>query len=202
MGASPQGPAGSQPGAARAVGTNSPPAPAKRLMKTFKTYFLVMLFLFCGCDSSPSPLAQDRIETRAAGKDGWLQGSTHKQIDTIARHLRGNDLAMWEVGYRYGELFWSGSAGNWALAAYQIKKIRLTMELAIQRRPARAPSYANFFEDGLTELNTAIHAKDLDAFDRSFRQLTSACNACHAAEKLEFFRVQKPTSRSAPLGPR
>ncbi len=153
----------------------------------------LLLILLTACNQTPQPMSP-------SGKEGWLKGSAHDQMDTVARHLRGNDLAMWEVGYRYGELYWAGSEGNWDLAAYQMKKIRLAMDLAVERRPNRVASYEAFFSGGLPPINQAISAKDKVAFDTGFDQLTGACNVCHVAENLAFFAVRKPVYRSAPLG--
>ena len=152
----------------------------------------LLLAAAVGCGNAP--------EMADSGKDGWLKGGAGEQMETVARHLRGNDIAMWEVGYRFGELYWAGAEENWPLAAYQLTKIRLAMDLANQRRPKRAASYAAFFDEGLPEINEAVAAKDKAAFDTGFDVLTAACNSCHVAENLEFFVVRKPDYRPAPLG--
>lgn len=104
---------------------------------------IVVSSLLAACvapESEPRSVATQEEAMRASGKAGWLKGSAHSQIDTIARHLRGNDLAMWEVGYRYSELYWAGANENWDLADYQLTKIRLAIDLAIERRPGRKAS--------------------------------------------------------------
>lgn len=66
---------------------------------------------------APSPGASP------GGEAGWLsQGSVEERFAVVASQLRGFDVAMVEVGYRYGELYWAGRDGNWEFAAYQIEK--------------------------------------------------------------------------------
>jgi hypothetical protein len=45
-----------------------------------------------------------------------LTGSDEDKFDHVARQLRGFDMAMMEVGYRYTELFWAGQDKNWDYA--------------------------------------------------------------------------------------
>ena len=152
-----------------------------------------LLLALAGCGASDHPMD-------ASGKAGWLAGSAHEQMDTVARHLRGNDVAMWEVGYRFGELYWAGTESNWQLAGYQLTKIDLAMHLALQRRPGRAESYATYFREGPGAVEGAIAARDAAAFATGFEELTAACNRCHVSEDLGFFLVRTPDVRIAPLG--
>ncbi|CAM2064938.1 hypothetical protein SCOR_06155 [Sulfidibacter corallicola] len=151
--------------------------------------FSVSVLIHC---SAPAP--------EQVGKDGWLAGSPGEQMHEVARQLRGNDVAMWEIGYRYGELYWAGREENWDLAAYQLQKIKKSMDLAIVRRPKRAESYEVFFANGLPPVTRAVDAKDGESFEAGFQALTTACNACHIAENLAFFQVRQPVYRPAPLG--
>ena len=41
----------------------------------------------------------------------------------IEKHLRGLDVAMTEIGYRYGELHVAARERNWDYAKYQTEKI-------------------------------------------------------------------------------
>ena len=66
---------------------------------------------------------------------GWIEGSSDERWTTMERHLRGLDVAMVEVGYRYQELYWAGADENWSFADYQLTKIELALANALQRRP-------------------------------------------------------------------
>ena len=117
----------------------------------------------------------------------------------ISKHLRGLDVAMMETGYRYSELYWAGEDRNWDYAAYQLGKVRLTIELGIERRPKRAASAQGFLNGAVPQLGEAISKKDPALFRQRFEVLTAHCNACHAMEQMAFVRVKPPGHRVSPV---
>ena len=125
----------------------------------------------------------------------WIKGKDEAQIKTVEKHFRGLDLAMMETGYRYQELFWAGQDQNWDYATYQLQKIKLAMELALQRRPARAKSAEIFITETLPAMSQAVETRDTGIFNKQFNLLTSQCNKCHETEKVAFFNVRPPVSR-------
>jgi hypothetical protein len=133
----------------------------------------------------------------------WLADSTvDARFLKVAKHLRGLDQAMIEIGYRYEELFWAGRDRNWPFAAYQLGKIRLTLNNAVERRPRRAAS-AKMLDMPLRGVEQAVTAKDSGGFALAYRTLTASCNACHVAEKVEFMWVDAPSKRESVIrGPR
>lgn len=128
-------------------------------------------------------------------KGEWITGNKEEQLKTIEKHFRGFDMAMVEVDYRYQELFWAGKDNNWDYANYQLDKIKLTIENALQRRPKRANSSENFLTNILPEMKKSVDTKDTAIFNKSFEVLTLNCNSCHAAEKVPFFTVKPPLQR-------
>ena len=117
----------------------------------------------------------------------------------MERHLRGLDVAMVEVGYRYQELYWAGADENWAFADYQLKKIELALENALLRRPKRRPSSEALFAPSLDAIRLVVSAPERRDFDGAFAGLTAACNACHVAEGVPSFRVEIPSDRPSPI---
>ncbi len=127
----------------------------------------------------------------------WLaEGSTDERFTRVAKHLRGFDVAMAEVGYRYGELHWAGKDHNWGYAAYQLAKIETAVANGVERRPKRAAS-ARMLEAPSAAMKRAIEGRDSAAFDAAFASLTAACNACHQAEQVPFIRVEPPAIRAS-----
>lgn len=125
----------------------------------------------------------------------WLvTGSQDERWVKTARQLRGLDVAMIEIGYRYEELSFAGADRNWEYADYQLGKIALSLLNALERRPKRAES-AKMLDAPVTTLRQAIAAKDGAAFDAAFPTLTAMCNACHQAEKVGFMVVTTPSTR-------
>jgi hypothetical protein len=128
-------------------------------------------------------------------KGEWIGGTKEEQLKIIEKHLRGFDMAMIEVDYRYQELFWAGKDNNWDYASYQLDKIKLTIENALQRRPQRANSAENFLQNVLPEMKKSVESKDTAIFITTFKILTLNCNKCHVAEKVPFFTVEPPVQR-------
>jgi hypothetical protein len=137
-----------------------------------------------------------RHETPA---DTWIQGDSRERWATVARQLRGLDVAMVEMGYRYQELYWAGADANWEYADYQLRKLELSLETALERRPKRRSSAEALFLPSLGDMNQAIAGKERLGFDEAFAGLTAACNSCHSAEGVESFRVERPADRPSPI---
>ncbi len=133
-----------------------------------------------------------------SGRDGWLKGSPHEKLDVVARQLRGWDMTMVESGYRYQELYWAGTDGNWEYAAYQSEKIRQAIEYGFKRRPKRKAS-ADKFLAALQEMDSVVKRRDSVEFIPAFRMITTRCNDCHRDEKVPFFKVDIPTVRQSPV---
>lgn len=151
---------------------------------------LIVLPLLLGSCRQPPSL------DKAGGEGGWLKGTSQAKFETVAKQLRGFDMAMVETGYRYRELFWAGEQQNWPYADYQLKKIRTAIESGLERRPKRAASAQSFLTIVLPAVEEAVAKGDRDLFRVRFANLTSTCRTCHEAEQVGFIPVNPP---SAPL---
>ncbi len=132
---------------------------------------------------------------------GWIHGSESERWAQAEKHFRGLDMAMVEIGYRYQELHWAGHDGNWPFAAYQLEKIGLSLDRALERRPKRRASAEELFLPVLQDVGESIEFKDPVRFRSSFAEMTAACNACHEAEGVPSFRVARPIQRPSPIRP-
>jgi hypothetical protein len=147
------------------------------------------------CSSEGAP----RQEHEHPDGTEWIfEGDEDARHERIARQLRGFDVAMAEVGYRYTELHWAGHDRNWGYAEYQLEKIRTAIANGLERRPRRAAS-AQMIDAPLASVERAIEARDPTAFDRELGVLTAACNACHQAEAVPFVTVVRPATRLSPV---
>lgn len=138
-------------------------------------------------------------ENPPSGRDGWLKGTPHEKLDVVAKQLRGFDMAMVETGYRYQELYWGGTDGNWEYAAYQVEKIKQAIEYGLERRPKRATSAEHFIQEALPKMEKLVKEKDSVGFLAGYELLTKECNACHKEEKVPFFTVKPPLHRQSPV---
>ncbi|MFN6943584.1 MAG: hypothetical protein ACK4ND_01450 [Cytophagaceae bacterium] len=125
-------------------------------MKLIFSLFVPVIFL-ASCNVKSK---ENNNESVAANNNSWLRGSTEEKFKKVENHLRGFDIAMAEVGYRYTELYWAGCDSNWDYAEYQAVKIRRVIELAKERRPNRANSAIGFLDVGLKEMDNVIKNKD------------------------------------------
>ncbi|MCC6753086.1 MAG: hypothetical protein IT266_03770 [Saprospiraceae bacterium] len=130
----------------------------------------------------------------------WLRGTQKEKLEMIERQLRGFDVAMVEIGYRYQELYWAGVEKNWDYAQYQLEKIALVMECGLERRPRRRASAEDFLRNALPPVKASAEARDSMRFFVSFDSLTAGCNQCHAKEKLPYFAVRRPLTKPSPIG--
>jgi hypothetical protein len=134
----------------------------------------------------------------AAGS-GWIRGDPGQRWQAVERQLRGLDVAMVEIAYRYEELYWAGMDSNWEYAAYQVAKVNLSLENALERRPKRRASADELFLPLLDEMKRAVAARERAAFEEAFGELTAGCNACHAEEGVASFHVEPPSVRRSPI---
>jgi hypothetical protein len=132
---------------------------------------------------------------KVASNDNWLKGSHNEKFETVAKQLRGFDIAMMETGYRYTELYWAGKDKNWEYANYQLAKIKLTIEHGMERRPLRARSAQPFLQNSIPAMKAAINKKDSSVFNKNFIMFQTACNSCHIAEKVPFIQTGIPEKR-------
>jgi hypothetical protein len=129
----------------------------------------------------------------------WLKGAPEQKLLTVEKQLRGLDVAMAEVGYRFTELYFAGQERNWDYAKYHAEKIDLALRLALERRPKRAASAQPFLNDALPFVQQAIASRDPARFRAAVDRLRTACMKCHADENVPYFTVEFPEHRLAPV---
>ncbi len=108
-----------------------------------------------------------------------------------------DDLMTMLVQPRHIKLYFAGQAKNWKLAGFQLNELRA----ALARIGRTIPNYRNInvdnavasiFADKLKAVDAAIKSQDLAAFAVSYKDMTEACNGCHAAMEHEFLVIKVP----------
>jgi hypothetical protein len=145
------------------------------------------LVAFWNSLAPPEPVAA-ATEPPPNPNAGWLKGSDDEKFTTVERHLRGLDVSMAEIGYRYGELLVAGKERNWDYAKYQTDKIDLSLRLAVERRPKRAKSAEPFLVNDLPAVLDAVKAKDAPKLDAALERLHAGCVECHKKEDVLYFK--------------
>ncbi len=157
-----------------------------------KTFLLLILVL------SYNLLAQNNYST----KSNWLlETKTDEQkFKKIQKQLRGFDLAMVEVGYRFNTFYFALQDKNYELAQYQLDKIKKAITNGIQRRPARKENSKTMFLNTQYKMMTkALKSKDSALIEKEYTHTKNLCNACHKAERVPFIKVIDPKYRWQPI---
>lgn len=97
------------------------------------------------------------------------------------------------------KLWYSGSAGNWRLAAYETNELDETFEdistyQATWKNVPVAQLVKAIIEPALKNVDAAIARKDVAAFKTAYAALTTACNSCHTTAQHDFLKIKVPTS--------
>lgn len=94
---------------------------------------------------------------------------------------------MWQVGYRYQQVYHAIIDQNWELALHHWTKLRDVFNVALMKRPNRTPNAeAMFLDTAWKQLENALQAKDAENARQAFLTERSTCMACHIAEKMPF----------------
>jgi hypothetical protein len=106
---------------------------------------------------------------------------------------------------RHTKLWLAGEAGNWSLAAYEIKELGEGFDDVVKFHPTHedspvAPKDAipGMVTGPLADLRAAVEKRDRPGFQQAYDRLTNACNNCHQTTNFGFNRVQRPTMNPYP----
>jgi hypothetical protein len=132
-----------------------------------------------------------------APEPSWIHGTDDQRFAQIETHLRGLDVAMTEIGYRYAELYFAVEDTNWEYADYQLEKIDLALELAVERRPKRAQSAAIFLAQDLPDVRAGVGSREPAQASAALERLRASCMKCHVAENVPFMIVGTPQRRQS-----
>jgi hypothetical protein len=108
------------------------------------------------------------------------------------------ELMIAFVQPRHTKLGLAGMAQNWALAAYELDELRETFDdvgkLVLKHDNLDIPQAIDAaVAQPMDALDAAIKAKDKEAFNKAYADLTSACNACHQSAGHPMIVIQAPS---------
>ena len=128
--------------------------------------------------------AQDKPPSRQWLLDASNDGERFRRLQIYAG---GTDQQMWQIGYRYEEVYRAIIDENWELATYHWGKLRNVFNVALMKRPNRTPNAETLFLDDTWQLlAAALKNRDSGAARNTFLQERQACITCHVAEGFEF----------------
>ena len=133
-----------------------------------------------------------------AAHTSWLTGTTEEKFETLAAIQPGLGTVMIEYADRMGNMYYAAKAGNWGMAAYQLKEAVEIQEVGETTRPSKAPLLKAFEEGSLKPLAQDIVNQDFDAFQKDFNSMVQSCNACHQGTGHRYIVYQLPSQPAVP----
>ncbi len=172
-------------------------------MKYSKWYYAFLTLVIVG-GLIPISCGDDN----AAAGTGLSQSEVLALIDN-SLNTQDRNLTLWniqpglgtvmiEFTTRFNNAWFAAQAGNWRMAAYQIKELTEIQEVGETTRPGRAPALKAFEAAFITPLNTAIAANNLAQFTTAYDNAINGCNGCHATQldgngvNFDFVKVVRP----------
>ena len=116
------------------------------------------------------------------------------RLDPEALTLLQPGLArlMPDIGDRFWKCYYAADAGNWPLAAWQLKELRKLMRLCMVTRPKYTQDLEAWIADELEPLRQSIEARDLDRFKRVFDESVDSANDYHRRWQKQFIVWKLP----------
>jgi hypothetical protein len=123
--------------------------------------------------------------------------------DAPKSYTPGLEVFMNLLQTEHAKLWYAGSAGNWALAAYQLGEIKEIMSDVQDLVPTfRSLPLDKMLDAVITKeiagLEKALDEKSAGKFAAGFTALTQACNACHQATGNGVIMIQRPVGQAFP----
>ncbi len=110
-----------------------------------------------------------------------------------AEYVPRLDDIMSAVQLRHMKLWFAGKAGNWELAAYELRQLEAgLMEAATLYSGIPATNVTRMTQPAQS-IGDAITAKDSRRFAKAVGEFTDGCNACHQSIGRGFIVMRVPT---------
>jgi hypothetical protein len=147
---------------------------------------------------SQSPGAEPRLPKGVRGlEDGqarppsanWLLDATddRERFRRIQIYAGGTHEQMWQIGYRYQQVYQAIVDENWELGLHHWGKLRDVLNVALMKRPKRTPNAeALFLDSAWQQLEDALTSGEAGDIRETFLVERETCMACHVAEQMAF----------------
>jgi hypothetical protein len=137
-----------------------------------------MIALLLTCALAPNSIAQSRFD--ATSSEPYLP-----RLGDIMNAVQTRHLKLWLAG----------KAGNWELAAYEVRQIKAGVAEAAVMYEGIPVTNVTTMTKPVQSVIDAIEARDSKRFAKAFGELTEGCNACHTSMARGFVAIQTPTSQ-------
>lgn len=130
------------------------------------------------------------------------------EIERLKGIVPAQAVAMTQVAYNFGNLWFAAHAENWSLAQFYFSETRTRMRWAMRIVPVRSistgevalePLLSALEANQLTALERALSERDIDWFETAYREVMNGCEGCHAASEKAYLRLRIPDRPPEPL---
>jgi hypothetical protein len=116
---------------------------------------------------------------------------------------------MADVGDHFTNLWFAGTAENWALADFYLSETKSHLHWAVRRIPIRKDNRGQdvnlvnileaFENSQLTQLKQAIDRKTRAGFETVYKESLTVCYSCHKAADKPYLRPQIPSQPASSI---
>jgi hypothetical protein len=119
----------------------------------------------------------------------WLLDAVddEERFRRIQIYAGGTYEQMWQIGYRFEQVYHAIVDQNWELGLHHWVKLRDVFNVALMKRPNRTPNAeAMFLDEHWGRLEAALRNGEAGEARRTFLAEREICMACHIAEQMSF----------------
>lgn len=145
-------------------------------MKRATAILLGSVLLCSVAESQPTPFAQPQSGTGP----NWSQMSL------------GNIMLL--IQARHAKIWYAGRAEDWSLLDYELNHVSDDLTAAAMLYREIPVELVTGADHHIARMKEAARRRDAAGFQSAFSDLTSSCNACHAAGGVSFIHIQTPTT--------
>lgn len=129
------------------------------------------------------------LTSLAIAQSGNMRSATGEQYVPRLGDIMSN------IQLRHIKLSFAGKAGNWQLAAYELRQLKAGLAEAATMYEGIPVTNVSTMTAPINSLDHAIAAKDGKRFAKLFDELTVNCNGCHQSMDRGYIAMRVPTDQ-------
>jgi hypothetical protein len=122
--------------------------------------------------------------------EAWLRDADNdtERFRRLEILLAGTEMAMWEITFRFENMYDAVLVNNYDYVRFNWDKIRARATSALMKRPKRTQNMELMLLDtNWKMIDEEFKTKDPAKVRAAFQTARQICMGCHAAEKMAFF---------------
>ena len=130
------------------------------------------------------------------------------EVERLRGIVPAQAVAMTQVAYNFGNLWFAAHAENWPLAQFYFNETRVRLRWALRITPTRklstgeielAPLLERLEGAQLAALGEALAAKDVPRIEENYRAMLDGCYGCHVASEKPYLKLHVPVAPAEPM---